>query len=280
MREPIVSGMFYQADPVELRAEIERCFKNGQFGPGSLPDKTKKSNILGAIIPHAGYQFSGPCAAFAYKEIASLEKPDIFIILGTNHITGRGVYSLKDDFKTPLGIAKTDKEFISALSIQESIPIHAQEHSIEVQLPFLQYLFENVTIAPIIVGVDDYKSIAEKIFNTAKAQNKRIFPIASSDFTHYGVTYGYLPFTENRKENLYKLDKEAVSYIERLDSEAFLLFCREKQATICGQFAIATIIELCKLLGAEKAELLKYYTSGDITKDYNNAVGYASIVFR
>jgi hypothetical protein len=134
---------------------------------------------------------------------------------------------------------------------------------------------------PIIVSqATDCKTLANAIHKTALSLNKKIMFIASGDFTHYGISYGYVPFHDNIKQKLYDLDKGAIKLIEKMDSWAFLDYIKETQATICGAYVFATAIELARLMKAEEASLLHYYTSGDLTRDYANAVGYASMVFR
>ncbi len=289
-RKPITVGMFYEEIFELLDKQIAECFIH-EKGPGALPSKRTDKEIIGIIAPHAGYQFSGPCQAWAYKEIAEAKFPDLFIILGTNHQAVGKAATLLDDFETPLGIVKTDVDFAKKLiknsnfNIIENKQLHAKEHSIEVQLPFLQFAnkdnLNNIRIVPIITGPEaDHKKIAETIAETARQENKKIIIIASSDFTHYGFSYGYVPFQTKVKENMYKLDREAVKHIEKLDTEAFLNYLQETEATICGANAIAAAIEVAKKMKAEKARLLQYYTSGDIIGDYRNAVGYAAILFK
>ncbi|MBW2982260.1 AmmeMemoRadiSam system protein B, partial [Candidatus Woesearchaeota archaeon] len=114
----------------------------------------------------------------------------------------------------------------------------------------------------------------------AKGLGRKICLICSSDFTHFGINYAYMPFSDNIKENLYKLDKKAIRFIEKLDQWLFMNYIDETGATICGKDAIATMISACKAIGGErKVRLLNYYTSGDVVGDYGNSVGYASIVF-
>jgi len=289
-RKPITVGMFYEELFELLDKQIAECFTH-EKGPGALPSKRTDKEITGIIVPHAGYQFSGPCQAWAYKKIAESRFPDIFVILGANHQGFGKAATLLDDFETPLGIVKTDIDFAKKLiknsnfNIVENKELHAKEHSIEVQLPFLQFAnkdnLNNIRIVPIIIGPEaDYKKVAETIANTAKQENKKIIIIASSDFTHYGFSYGYVPFQTKVKENLYKLDREAIKYIEKLDTESFLNYLQETEATICGANAIAAAIETAKQMKAKEAKLLQYYTSGDIVGDYRNAVGYASILFK
>lgn len=278
-RNPVVAGQFYPKDPEELKKEIEKCFVS-EFGPGGLPKKARTKQILGAIAPHAGYPFSGPAAAFSYKEIAESKMPHTYVIIGPSHMGYPSSVSL-EDWKTPLGTAKNDNEFGKALVENSRIKIneeaHSTEHSIEVQIPFLQFTTDKFKFCPVMASHDlSYKEIAEAIKMAAEQLKRKIIVIASSDFTHYGSAYGYFPFTENIKKNMYKLDNGAIELIKKLNTEKYLDYVEKKQATICGQLPIAILMETIK---AKKAELLKYYTSGDVVGEYTSAVGYASIIF-
>ena len=193
-----------------------------------------------------------------------------------------------ENWETPFGIIETDKEFGNAL-IEKGIKVnekpHQNEHSLEVQMPFLQFAsrdkLNSLKILPIIVSEDsDYKEIAEKIVKTSDETGKSIVLIASSDFTHFGISYGYMPFHTEIKKNMYELDNKAIKIIEGLKATKFLQYVDETGATICGKNPIAVVVEACKMLGAEKGMLIAYYTSGDITGDYRNAVGYGSIVIK
>jgi len=285
VRKPIVDSQFYAADSGELINEIEESFNHKQ-GPG-MPEKRGNKKILGVISGHAGYSFSGPAAAYSFKEIAESEFPDLYIIFGTSHSGFDSCISL-EDWETPLGTVKTDTEFGKTLVENSSLIVdevaHQNEHSIEVQLPFLQFVskdnIEKLRILAINVSEDiNLNEFAQNIKKTLEQLNKKAVFIASSDLTHYGYHYRYVPFIKDIQENLHKLDNEAISFIKKRDSEKFLQFCAMKKATICGKYPIAALIEISKVLNARKAELLQYYTSGDISGDYNNSVGYAAIVF-
>ncbi|MBW3004662.1 AmmeMemoRadiSam system protein B [Candidatus Woesearchaeota archaeon] len=276
MRNPAVSGVFYPADPASLRNTLQECLLS-DFGPGKLPKKGSKS-LKGVIVPHAGYIYSGPCAAYAYKAIAEAEKPDLFILLGLSHSGFSSCLSL-EDWKTPLGIAKVDKDFGKLLvenGVSQDESAHANEHSIEVQIPFLQFILKDFKFIPVIVS-GDYKQVADAVLKSIKQSKKKVIIIASSDFTHYGRDYGYAPFIDNIKENMHKLDNGAIEHIKKLDANAFLDYTDKTGATICGKYPIACLLECIK---PAKVELLKYYTSADISEsDYSAAVGYAAIKF-
>ena len=281
IREPCVAGQFYSDDPEELRQQIEDSFKS-KFGPGFPEKKKGKSKIKAIISPHAGYFFSGACAAHGFKEIAEGNMPDTFIIIGLSHNYPKTAVS-KNDWKTPSGTVKNDKELTEMIAKNCSIPVderlHSFEHSLEVQVPFLQFIFKGkeINISPIIVSEDtDFKEIGKGIKKAIKESKKDIIIITSSDFTHFGSSYGYHPFNKDVKENLYKLDKGAIDLILKKDSKGFLQYIEKTGATICGRIPIATLLEAVE---CKKIRLLKYYTSGDVIGDYSSAVGYASIAF-
>lgn len=283
-RKPIVAGMFYEADKERLRAEIKACFLS-ELGPKSLPSEHKPKKIFGGVAPHAGYMFSGAGAACTYKEIAEADTPTTFIIIGPNH-SGRGaeVATMSEDWDTPLGRIESDKELISNMvttcrSVEEDKIAYTHEHSVEVQIPYLQFLFgKKIKFAPLLVNTNNTKTL-EEIGRCIASINKSACVIASSDFTHHGINYGYLPFKNNIKENMYKLDKEIIKCITELDTSGFIEKIKKTKATVCGWGAILTTMHAVKKMGSKKGILLKYYTSGDVTKDYSNSVGYASIVF-
>ncbi len=286
IRKPAVAGQFYEANFEKLEKQIKDCFLS-KLGPAELPLKKREKNILGAICPHAGYAYSGPCASWAYKEIGESVFADLYILLGPNH-TGLGKTStLLEDFQTPFGVIKVDKEFGVALiknsSLVESRPAHLHEHSIEVQLPFLQFVerdyLKQLRFLPIVVNSDcNYKELAAAIKKTIEKTKKSVRIIASSDFTHYGSAYGYTPFSSNIKENITALDNKAVEFIKKLDAQGFLEYVKQTGATICGALPIAVLIEILKDK-AKKIRVLQHYNSGDVSGDYSNCVDYLSIVF-
>ncbi len=286
IRKPIVAGQFYPEKKEELLAEINRCFLH-KFGPGKLPEPRGKKKIYGAIVPHAGYFFSGAGAAWVYKGIGETQFPDLYIILGVNH-SGPYTCSSDEEWETPLGNVKCDKELITLLEkkgIQIHNEMHHHEHSIEVQLPFLQFIsrdrITDLKIVPIMIADQRFEHWGRIIKEALKETKKKAVIICSSDFTHYGENYGYIPFEKDVKENLKKLDGTAINFITKPNPKGFLQYTEKTMATICGRYGISALLWLIKYLDKErKGKLLKYYTSGDILEDYNNAVGYAAIVFR
>ncbi len=268
-REPLVAGQFYPDDAEELKKQVSSFLEK--------QNKVVDAPVRALLAPHAGYVYSGRCAASAYKQ---LSENAIFLILGVNH-SGIGKTSLSlRDFKTPLGTAKNEillTRKLKELGIEVNEEAHSAEHSIEVQLPFLQVLFDKIEFVPLIVG-EDYKKYISGIARVLQGYSKKVCIIASSDMTHYGINYYYVPFTENVKENLYKLDKKALEFIEKIDADGFNSHIEKTGATVCGRYTISLLLELLELHKA-KAKLIDYYTSGDIARNYSTAVGYASVVF-
>lgn len=280
-RQPKAAGSFYSYDKNSLTRQIKECFLS-RLGPGKLPGKGMGSEVIGAVAPHAGYLYSGPCAAHTYKHISDSKKPDVYILLGLSHAGNKSSISL-DDWQTPLGIAKTDRAFgealISNTGIRQDESSHKDEHSIEVQLPFLQFIHKEAVILPLIASNDmPYRVIASGIAKTINETGKKACIIASSDFTHFGRNYGFFPFRDNIRENLYRLDEGAIKHALRLDAEGFLGYIQKTGATICGMQPVAVMLEACRALGCSKAKLIKYYTSADVTRSYESSVGYASII--
>jgi hypothetical protein len=286
-RRAIVSGQFYANSEKELKEEIKKCFLS-KFGIGNLPKISEKERLIGVVSPHAGYFFSGACASHTYYKISQSKKPDVFVILGINHSgIGKVVATSLYTWETPLGDIEIDKEFTNTLVQNGTVEIdetaNQYEHSIEVQLPFLQFLFKDFKFCPICLqslSFEECEKIANGIIKAKEETKKNILVIASSDFTHYGYSYGYLPFSgsiDEVKEKLYELDRNAIDAILKLDAKKFYEMVIKKEMTICGFVPITILILLSKKLGAKNVELLKYYTSGDVIGDYGNAVGYASI---
>ncbi len=275
VRTPAVAGMFYPKSKQELKISIRDCFLH-KFGPGKLSPSIVNKKIIGIISPHAGYEYSGPIAAHAYHVISS-QTPELVIIIGPNHWgIGRDVATMKEGiWKTPLGDVEVDSQSATEIAkISKTIELdyfaHTRDHCLEVQIPMLQEIFSHkFKILPIIL-IDQNKDtsieIGKAMAKIAKSKNTMI--IGSSDFTHY-----------EPNEYAHKQDESLINSIISLDVEEFYKTLQEKQVSACGYGAIASTMIACKELGATKATLLRYATSGDITGDKSSVVGYASIVF-
>lgn len=279
LRRPAVAGSFYDDDSKSLNIQIEKCFLH-KIGPGKIPSTVLagERKIVGLISPHAGYMYSGPVAAHGFYKIALDGKPDTIIILGPNH-RGFGAdisIMINGKWETPLGELEIDKDIAENILNNSKIikvdnKAHQSEHSIEVQLPFIQYIFgTNVKIIPICMTRQDINTdieIARSICSSVV--NKNILIIASSDFTHY-----------EPQEYAQNVDKQAINAILEFDPKKLYDIIYRQNLTMCGPGPITTMLITCKSLGAKKVELIKYATSGDITGVYNQVVGYASLIIR
>jgi AmmeMemoRadiSam system protein B len=263
MRQPAVAGQFYPLRPENLEKELKQCFEGLEI---------RERNVLGAVCPHAGYVYSGKVAAQVY---AVLPKADTYVLFGPNH-TGYGspVSVSTDTWKTPMGTLKVDRELADGLSgsiIDLDELGHRYEHSIEVQLPFLQYRFDqDFMILPICLGMQDEETAVEVgnlVGDLASESGKKIVFIASSDFTHY------------QPANLAReIDNEVIEAILNLDISEIYERLYRRNASVCGYGPIAAMLTASKKLGASRAELLKYSNSGDVSGDMNAVVGYAAII--
>jgi AmmeMemoRadiSam system protein B len=269
VRAPIAAGRFYEADADALTRSIENCYSHS-LGP----KKQELENIKAALVPHAGYIFSGPCAAHVYSTI---KKPDVFVVLGPNHTgVGSDVATSTGIWETPLGRCEIDNRFAELLDIPIDQDAHRYEHSIEVQLPFLQHKFKEFSFVPICISDCEPRRIAKKII--VASEDRKVVVLASSDLTHYGQIYHYTPFRENVKENMRKMDSEILDYITSVDPAGFSEHMTSDEFTVCGWKPRAVMLEWAKIVSCTHGKLLKYYTSADIIDDYASAVGYASVV--
>jgi AmmeMemoRadiSam system protein B len=279
IRRPTQAGAFYEADAEALRAQIANCFLH-ELGPGKLPkvNESGQRAIIGLVCPHAGYMYSGPVAANAYYELASDGKPDTVVILGPNHTGyGSGLAVMNEGFwRTPLGDAEVDREVADELIREARIVdvdevAHRFEHSVEVQLPFLQYLYgDSFKFVPVCFGMQDLDSAIEvgrALVEVMDGRNAVV--IASSDMTHY----------EPQKTASAK-DLDALRAVEALDVNRFYSILEAENVTACGYGPIAAVITAAKGLLAKEAKVLRYQTSGDITGDHSNVVGYAAVCFK
>tara|TARA_B110000014_G_scaffold189077_1_gene137850 strand:- start:562 stop:1395 length:834 start_codon:yes stop_codon:yes gene_type:complete len=275
IRKPVVSGSFYPENPDELVQMIQNCFMH-KFGPNSKPPKKSQEKIFGVICPHAGYMYSGPIASHSYYEISS-QGFDLVIIIGPNHLAiGSEVATMSDaKWQTPLGISEVDSEssdYLTSIadSVEQDYFSHSKDHSLEVQIPFLQETFSNnLKILPIIMTKQDMDTAIEIGNAIAEiAKSKKTMIIGSSDFTHY-----------EENDFAHKQDMSLIEPILQMDITKFYEILSEKRISACGYGAIAATMIACKNMGSKKGELLAYATSGDIVGSKESVVGYASIKF-
>ena len=274
-RSPYYAGSFYPKHTCDLMKLLHFCFHESIFGP----KKTQIINtkIFGIIVPHGAYIFSGAISANAFFEIAS-RNIDTFILIGPDHhgIGKRISVTSEGYWQTPLGDVLIDNTITNDLKrscdfIEEDEKVHQIEHSLEIQVPFIQYSFgKSFTIVPVLLRDQDIETSMLLGNLIAKYSTmKNVMIIASSCLTHY-----------ESNSSVQKKDFQIIKSIENLDIESFYQSLINFKASVCGYGAIASLMRAVQILGSKKGELLRYATSGDVTSDNKNTVvGYASIAF-
>jgi len=251
-----VAGMFYPRDPSHLEQLLEKFSKGKETG----------IHARGIVSPHAGYVYSGEVAATAFGAIPS-SFSGTFIVIGPSHRGHRTCMSAIP-WETPLGIVDPDPGLIAALGIEVDEISHQDEHSLEVQMPFIKHWFPRSRIAPIMMGAQDPASAArlgQEIVRATGETGRDIRIIASSDFSHY------VPAATARSNDLY-----AIEALQTLDIPDFYRRISERSVSACGYGPIAAMCHACSAMGASRGELLRYATSGDVTGD-REVVGYAAL---
>jgi MEMO1 family protein len=268
VRAPAVAGMFYERSSAALRKNIDEMLNRVQ-----LPKI--EGTVRAVISPHAGYVYSGFTAAHAYKLLKG-RKYDCVIVVGPSHreyFDGISIYS-GDAYETPLGKVPINHKVRSELlqgekNIVASIAGHREEHSLEVQLPFLQRVLEEFLVVPIIMG-DQRRQLCEQL-SVALARvmaNHNILLVASSDLSHF---HSY--------DEAVLLDKRVIQEVERFNSDVFIDELEKKSFEACGGGPIAVAMKTAQQLGANRAEVLHYCNSGDVTGDKSGVVGYLAAAF-
>jgi len=271
IRHPAVAGYFYKGSPESLKKQVREF----------LVPAEAKIKAQGVLVPHAGLIYSGPVAGAVYS---SVELPDTFVLIGPNH-TGLGAavsIMAKGAWETPLGSTEIEETLAGKILsksaiIREDSLAHLREHSLEVQLPFIQHFKDNFKIVPIQMldtrlgtCLELGRAIAEAVQERnqeSELASKGTLIVASSDMSHY-----------ERASTAKEKDFKAIHHILRLDPEGLYNVVKEYGITMCGYGPAVAMLVACKLLGATKAELIKYANSGDVSGDYEQVVGYAGIV--
>jgi AmmeMemoRadiSam system protein B len=285
VREPAVAGQFYDSNPESLRRQIEQMFAScGTAAP------VLGKYVQAAIVPHAGYVYSGKTAAKTLKAAGKHKYKRALVISPSHNFPFKGLAtSSYDAYDTPLGRMSVDKDMMNEIRggkcrwINEMNEVHIPEHSLEVELPFLQVLFGELPIAPIICGHVDLEiagDISEVLY---PFMNSETLWVVSSDFTHFGRQFGYKPFSEDIPERLRELDTGAAEKIIGLDCSGFSDYVEETGATICGANPIKVLLKTIEKMSKHGnsnffPELVAYTTSGELTGDYSHTVSYAGIV--
>ncbi len=276
IRQPAVAGSFYPGNSNDLSETLNRLIRKAK--------PTGIAKPVGIVVPHAGYVYSGQIAADAFNQTLNYEY-DIVVILGANHTTadfnGISVYS-EGGFLTPLGVVEVD-EYVSSKLLNEKMgvtfdeEVHQREHSVEVVVPFVQKYYPDLQIVPVIIGTSDLdicKSFSDSLCEVLRDRNPLI--VASSDLSHFP-----------NYDDAMSTDRRTIEAILRIDPEIFLAEVEKHEAekipglvtSACGESPVITAMYASKKLGANKARLITYCNSGDISRDHSRVVGYAAVSF-
>ena len=281
LRKPAVAGSFYPRDAENLKKLIESCFLDDS-GVGFIPELNNFDGTdypINVMVPHAGYQYSGAVASHGYCKLVQNGFPEVFIILSPNH-TGLGseisVFN-EGEWITPLGNVEVDGEFADEIINESDIATadfsaHIREHSIEVQLPFLQYFSSDFKIVPITMGSQNFvtsSDLSKAIFEAGNKLGKSYAVIASTDLSHF-----------NNQERANKVDSFVLEDIGEMNEFKLFEEVIQYNITMCGYGPVMTAISISKMANKNESDILAYQTSGDVTGDFTSVVGYASCVFK
>lgn len=270
IRESILAGQWYPGEPEALRQTL-RGYLTGAAAPKA------GGRVLAIVVPHAGLAYSGPVAAYAWRQLEG-ESVDLVVLVGPSHrayVSGCAVYPA-GAWKTPLGRVEIDAKVAAALTnqgplVKPSAEAHAAEHSLEIQLPFVQAVCPQARIVPVMMGDQDAataKGLAQALVAALKGYPGRFVLAASSDLSHF-----------HSSDAARKLDAVVCAHLEKFDPEGLLADLEAGKAEACGGGPIAAVMLAARQLGATRAALLKYADSGDVTGDHSRVVGYAAAAF-
>jgi AmmeMemoRadiSam system protein B len=288
VRQPCVAGQFYEADPARCREDLQRCLD--EAAQSEAP--AVKGAVQGGVVPHAGWLFSGPTAAKVFRAIAASRTPDTIVLLGADHkgTAPRPTSYHKGSWRTPLGEVAVDEKLAGKVSDEMGDDVlcdpqaHGREHSLEVQVPFIQHLFPNAKILPITVPPDENAHrFGERLGEALHDDADRIVIVGSSDLTHYGPNYGFMPKG---------LGEDALRWVKDVNDKAVIELALGMKAdrivpqtvhdsSACGAGAIAATAACCWALGVKSGTLLGYTTSHDVMPErrMSSFVGYAAIAY-
>lgn len=265
-RQPAVAGSFYPDNPKSLREDVKSHIDEG----------VEKLTVMGVVCPHAGFMYSGDVAGSVYSRI---EIPETVLILGPNH-TGMGErisIMTEGTWSMPLGDIEVDSELANAVlemspKIFDNASAHRAEHSLETQLPFLQYFKEDFRIVPICLmnlKLKECRALSEAILKAVRKVGRQVLIVASSDMSHY----------ESHDEASAK-DRKAIDQIIKMDPEGLYETVKENAISMCGVIPATVMLMVSKEMGASNAELVKYMTSGETSGNYDRVVGYAGVIVK
>lgn len=262
IRESAIAGTWYPGDPGRLAKEVDDYLDK-------VPDRELPGTLLGLVAPHAGYVYSGQVAAYSYKLLKGKSYPTV-IVLSPSHrpYYGGVLVTKKRYYRTPLGLVEVAVDLVERVHEQMTLDFigQDQEHSLEIQLPFLQMVLPEFKLVPLMMenqSIETCQGLAQVLAGVF-SQGNALF-VASSDLSHF---YDY--------DRAAKLDRRALEDIERYDAEGFARDVATGKCEACGAGPIATVLLATKALGGDKVTILKYANSGDVTGDRWRVVGYGA----
>lgn len=263
VRRSVIAGTWYPGDPRQLRAMMDGFLNE-------VPPEPLAGRLVGLISPHAGYIYSGQVAAFAYSQLRGKTFPKVVVVSPVHRIYP-GEYATTDKayYETPLGLVPVDTECVAAVERQVSLNYVSQdmEHSLEIQLPFLQHVLGSFALTPIMMGDQEWESAARLGQALAKAVGEQpVLLVASTDLSHF-----------HRYETAVQLDQQVLKHITAYDPEGLSRTLDAHGAEACGGGPVMAVMLAAQELGANRAVLLKYMNSGDVTGDHSGVVGYAAV---
>ena len=267
-----LAGSWYPARAGRLRETIEDCLTRTQ---GAVHE-----GVNALILPHAGYKWSGAVAASGVRQLAGQSFRRVVVIGPSHSVPMRNAASLPDatHYRTPLGEVPLDTACMEALlrfdCFQQIPGVHEKEHSVQIEVPFLQHALGNFALVPIVVGDLDPECTRRMAGVLRSLIDEETLVVASTDFTHYGIRFGYRPAGEDIPGTIRSIDMKAWKHIEAGDADGFKTYCRETGATVCGRNAVGVFLAM--LPPEARPALLHYDTSGNITGDFNHSVSYLS----
>lgn len=280
IRDAKYAGSWYDGTESGLKKTLKTFFEVDKRGPQKIPEIQEDGprNIVGIVSPHAGYMYSGAIAAHGYAELAFDGRPDLFIICGVDH-HGYGMRAAastqsEGGWRSPLGTARINSEVANKLlsiapkKIQDAPSAHQAEHSLEIQMPFLQYIYgPEIEFVPLIISsstLADFQEVGNAIAETCQDMN--VVLVASTDFTHFESA----TCAKNK-------DQKAIDAILNLDENLLYKTVQQNNISMCGYGSTSTVIRAAVGLGAKEAVLLRYGNSGEVTGDSSDVVAYASL---
>jgi MEMO1 family protein len=267
LRLPAVAGQFYPGNPQQLSAQVEEYTKEGRT--------QEKRRVRACLVPHAGYMYSGLVAGRVFARIVL---PAKILLLGVRHYPrGEALAILSEGaWRTPLGDVPVETSLAARLrsacpALREDAVAHSREHSLEVELPFLQLLDPGFSFVPVAIGTlryDDLRETGEGIARTLQESAEEILIVTSSDMNHY-----------EDDETTRRKDRKAIDCMLQLDANALFEVCRKQQISMCGLGPAVVMLTAMNHLGVKKAELVCYATSADAGGNKQEVVGYAGMIF-